>query len=68
MKTTMTKKQMAEEILQSSSAQGVSETRFYKNVNRQSKEWIQKAYDYVMNSKDEKEKVLNADFIMQWLR
>ena len=65
---TMTKKQMAEEILQSSSAHGVSETRFYKNVNRQSKEWLQKAYDYVMNSKDEKEKILNADFVMQWLR
>ena len=65
---TMTKKQMAEEILQSSSACGVSERRFYKNVDKQSKEWFQRAYDYVMNSKDEKEKIMNADFIMQWLR
>lgn len=64
----MTKKEMAEEILQSSSAMGVSETRFYKNVNKQSKGWIERSYNYVMNSKTAEEKKLNADFVMQWLR
>ena len=64
----MTKKQMAEEILQSSSAKGVSETRFYKNVNKQSKEWIERSYNMVMVSTTEEEKKRNADFVMQWLR
>ena len=64
----MTKKQMAEEILQSSSAMGVSETRFYKNVNKQSKEWIERSYDMVMISATAEEKKRNADFVMQWLR
>ena len=64
----MTKKEMAEEILQSSSCVGVSESKFYKNVNHQTKEWIERSYNHVMNSKDEKTKKLNADFVMQWLR
>lgn len=64
----MTKKEMAEEILHSSSAMGVSKTRFYKNVNKQSKEWIERLYYYVMNSKTVEEKKLNADFAMQWLK
>lgn len=65
---TMTKKQMAEEILQSSSAMGVSERRFYNNVNRQTKGWIKHLYDDVMNAPNESEKKLNADYAMNWLR
>ena len=64
----MTKKEMAEEILQNSTCQGVSETRFYKNVNKQPKGWIEHSYNYVMESKTAEEKKLNADFAMQWLR
>ena len=64
----MTKKEMAEEILQSSSAIGVSETRFYRNVNYQTKDWIERAYNMVMNSESDEKKKLNADFVMQWLR
>lgn len=64
----MTKKAMAEEILQSSSAIGVSETRFYRNVNYQTKDWIERAYNMVMNSESDEKKKLNADFVMQWLR
>ena len=64
----MTKKEMAEEILQNSSCVGVSESRFYKNVNRQSKDWVERSYNYVMDSKTESEKKLNADFVMQWLK
>lgn len=64
----MTKKEMAEEILQSSSAMGVSETRFYKNVNRFAKEWIERAYNMVVNSESEEKKKLNANFAMQFLR
>ena len=64
----MTKKAMAEVILQSSTAKGVSENRFYKNVNKQSKEWIERSYNMVMASTTEEEKKRNADFVMQWLR
>lgn len=64
----MTKKEMAEEILQSSSCQGVSENCFYKNVNKQSKDWIERAYNMVMNSESDEKKKLNADFVMQWLK
>lgn len=64
----MTKKEMAEEILQSSSAIGVSETRFYRNVNYQTKDWIKRAYNMVMKSESDEKKKLNADFVMQWLR
>ena len=64
----MTKKEMAEEILQSSSAIGVSETRFYRNVNYQTKDWIERAYNMVMNSESDEKKKLNADFVMQWLK
>ena len=65
---TLTKKEMAEIILQNSSCMGVSETRFYKNVNHQTKGWIERSYNYVMESKTAEEKKLNADFVMQWLR
>lgn len=64
----MTKKEMAEAILQSSSARGVSESRFYKNVNKFTKEWLEKAYNMVMNSENESKKTLNANFVMQFLR
>lgn len=64
----MTKKEMAEAILQSSSARGVLESRFYKSVNKQSKNWLERAYNMVMNSENETKKKLNADFVMQWLR
>ena len=64
----MTKKEMAEEILQNSTAKGVSENRFYKNVNKQSKEWLERSYNMVMASTTEEEKKQNADFVMQWLR
>ena len=64
----MTKKQMAEEILQNSTCKGVSENRFYKNVNKQSKDWIERSYNMVMASTTEEEKKRNADFVMQWLR
>ena len=64
----MTKKQMAEEILQNSTAKGVSENRFYKNVDKQSKDWIERSYNMVMVSTTEEEKKRNADFVMQWLR
>ena len=64
----MTKKAMAEEILQSSSAIGVSETRFYRNVNYQTKDWIERAYNMVMKSESDEKKKLNADFVMQWLK
>ena len=63
----MTKKEMAEEILINSSLNGISERRFYKNVNRQTKEWIERAYRMVINSKTEEEKERNAKFAMQWL-
>ena len=68
MENKMTKKQMAEEILQSSSAKGVSETRFYKNVSKFTKEWVEKAYNMVMKSEDKSKKTLNANFVMQFLR
>jgi hypothetical protein len=64
----MTKKEMAEEILQNSTAKGVSENRFYKNVNKQSKDWIKRSYNMVMASSTEEEKKRNADFVIQWLR
>lgn len=64
----MTKKQMAEEILQNSSCNGVSENRFYKNVNRQTKSWLERAYKMVMESETESRKKLNADFVMQFLK
>ena len=64
----MTKKEIAEEILQNSTAKGVSENRFYKNVNKQSKEWLERSYNMVMASTTEEEKKRHADFIMQWLR
>ena len=68
MEKKMTKKEMAEEILQSSSAKGLSETRFYKNVNKQPKGWVEHLYNCVMESKTAEEKKLNADFGMQWFR
>lgn len=64
----MTKKEIAEEILQNSTAKGVSENKFYKNVNKQSKEWLERSYNMVMASTTEEEKKRNADFVMQWLR
>ena len=64
----MTKKEMAEEILQNSNAKGVSETRFYKNVNYLTKDWLERSYNMVMASTTEEEKKRNADFVMQWLR
>ncbi len=64
----MTKKEIAEEILQNSTAKGVSENRFYKNVNKQSKGWLERSYNMVMASTTEEEKKRNADFVMQWLR
>lgn len=64
----MTKKEMAEVILQNSTCRGVSETRFYKNVTRFAKEWIERAYNMVMNSESEDKKKLNANFAMQFLR
>lgn len=64
----LTKKQMAEEILQNSTCNGVSETRFYKNVNQFAKEWVERAYNMVMNSESEEKKKLNANFAMQFLR
>lgn len=64
----MTKKEMAEAILQSSSARGVSESRFYKNVEKQRRDWIERAYNMVMNSENESKKTLNANFVMQFLR
>ena len=65
---TMTKKQIAEAILQNSTYRDVSETRFYKNVNKFTKEWLERAYNLVMNSKDEHTRNLNANFAMQFLR
>ena len=64
----MTKKEMAEAILQSSSARGVSESRFYKNVNKFTKEWLEKAYNMVFGSENESKKTLNANFVIQFLR
>ena len=64
----MTKKVMAEEILQSSSAIGVSETRFYKNVNRHSKSRIERWYKDVVEAKTESEKKWHADYAMRYFQ
>ena len=64
----MTKNEMAESILESSSAKNVSENRFYKNVAKQSKNWIERAYNMVMFSVTKEEKQKNANFVMQYLR
>ena len=63
----MTKKEMAEEILQNSSLMGVSERRFYQNVTRQGKGFIKRLYDSVIESKTETERKQNADSAMGWL-
>ena len=59
---------MAEEILQNSTASGVSERRFYRNVNKFTKEWLERAYNMVMTAKTEEEKKRHADFTIQFLR
>lgn len=64
----MTKKQMAEEILQCSTAVGVSEKRFYANVTRQSKAWFKRAYKMVMESETDSDKKRFADVVMQFLK
>ena len=64
----MTKKEMAEEILQSSSAIGVSETRFYKNVSKQPKGWIERCYNAVVEAKTESEKKWHADYAMRYFQ
>ena len=63
----MTKKEMAEEILQNSSLMGVSERRFYQNVTRQGNGFIKRLYDSVIESKTETERKQNADSAMEWL-
>ena len=60
----MTKKEMAEEILQNSSLMGVSERRFYKNVNKQSKDFIKMLYDYVMDAGSDEVKKNRANYSM----
>lgn len=57
----MTKKDMAEEILQNSSLMGVSERRFYKNVNKQPKGFIKMLYDDVMSASSDEIKKSRAD-------
>lgn len=57
----MTKKEMAEEILQNSSLMSVSEYRFYKNVNKQPKGFIKMLYDDVMSAGSDETKKSRAD-------
>ena len=68
----MTKKEMVEEIMLNSSISDNQRARFYahldKNLNRQTKGWIERCYGFVMNSENESKKKLNADFVMQWFR
>jgi hypothetical protein len=64
----MTKMIMANVILQFSSCKSVNAKKFEKNVNKQSKDWIERAYNMVINSESDEKKKLNADFVMQWLR
>lgn len=64
----LSKKVMADVILHFSSCKSVNAKRFNKNVERMSKEWIERAYRLVVNSESENKKTLNADFVMQWLR
>ena len=59
---------MAEEILQNSTQMGVSETRFYKNVNKQPKGWIERCYKDVINAKTVAERTWNADYAMRFLQ
>ena len=63
----MTKMIMANVILQFSSCKSVNAKKFEKNVNKQSKDWIERAYNMVINSESDEKKKLNADFVMQWL-
>ena len=64
----MTKMIMANVILQFSSCKSVNAKKFEKNVNKLSKDWIERAYNMVINSESDEKKKLNADFVMQWLR